>query len=874
MGHLSLCCICDSSSTSSLFRSPSPSVPQSSREASDAKKDGHDSEDSDSTQDVDTSDTDFDDGQQASSARLCRNDSGREESRQSSFVKTDTLHTSIINEMKNKGLLKRLAASGENLPSDVGKMRPVSSKANRHPCKSEPPVGPHPPESGDVRFRLPPIPPQMGVVSVISNSSGSTTSIPPDRDSDVFYTTGDEKEDKRLRDLHGIAREFYQMQKNYVELLENISQHYPKYIELVSKHTGKSLLATANGGVPHVVHRIARHLNFILGVHKMLLDDFAQKYAKWDSRQPNLAEVLQLKADFLKCCNAFLKEKRTLCAELQACLDENKELAYATKQFEDSVLNAPTTASSSSNAGAIVVNGSATSLRGISLVMHLDAVHQNVVRYKLLMERYHKMLPDTLVEAKVAEEALKKLNTVSQTVNGSLAVADAGEKLLDLHRKLQSAFDVFVPGRQLIQDGEVLRQCRKATQPRYLILFSDMLLICGYSLGSDTFDPGRLYQIPIERVRAHVQEHDDNEREFAIISPKKSSIFIAKSKLERDTWVQRLLETSREQKEIKLRRRSIAKRQKPQPTQHAVSEGSDIVKRPLTQQNSVDESPEVENRSLIEDVQPSTSSGGLERTGSRYEALWIPDNKASKCLMAGCDTKFTIINRKHHCRQCGWLICGRCVGYAPVKIKNYAVVKVCPQCYYEIKAGYESGALFPRKMLRWFHVEGNSEVYSSVSEEEIKSTNFSVNDSNLRVLYDEGGRMERPKDLFRAPTNGHLRKAGNPMDKSNEELLASGKVHLRTKKGSEVVRWARLTKEMFLHFYCAEFDDQPAETFFAYGYSLTATELDDSGMQFELVHRNQFQTERKEDRVIFRVANTRGTLHLKKAYGLEPKTAN
>lgn len=88
-------------------------------------------------------------------------------------------------------------------------------------------------------------------------------------------------------------------------------------------------------------------------------------------------------------------------------------------------------------------------------------------------------------------------------------------------------------------------------------------------------------------------------------------------------------------------------------------------------------------------------------------------------------------------------------------------------------------------MLRWFHVEGNSEVYSSVSEEEIKSTNFSVNDSNLRIVYDEGGRMEKPKDLFRAPTNGHLRKAGNPMDKSNEELLASGKVHLRSVTRSE-----------------------------------------------------------------------------------------
>lgn len=42
-------------------------------------------------------------------------------------------------------------------------------------------------------------------------------------------------------------------------------------------------------------------------------------------------------------------------------------------------------------------------LRGISIVIQLDAVHQNVVRYKLLMERYRKYLPDSLVEANIAD---------------------------------------------------------------------------------------------------------------------------------------------------------------------------------------------------------------------------------------------------------------------------------------------------------------------------------------------------------------------------------------------------------------------------------------------------------------------------------------
>lgn len=45
---------------------------------------------------------------------------------------------------------------------------------------------------------------------------------------------------------------------------------------------------------------------------------------------------------------------------------------------------------------------SVQSLRGISIVMHLDSVHQNVVRYRLLMERYLKHLPEGTMETKIA----------------------------------------------------------------------------------------------------------------------------------------------------------------------------------------------------------------------------------------------------------------------------------------------------------------------------------------------------------------------------------------------------------------------------------------------------------------------------------------
>ena len=47
-----------------------------------------------------------------------------------------------------------------------------------------------------------------------------------------------------------------------------------------------------------------------------------------------MAEVFKRNADFLKICGSFLKSKHTLTTEFQQALDENRELAYATKKFE------------------------------------------------------------------------------------------------------------------------------------------------------------------------------------------------------------------------------------------------------------------------------------------------------------------------------------------------------------------------------------------------------------------------------------------------------------------------------------------------------------------------------------------------------------
>ncbi|KAL6949884.1 hypothetical protein ACO0QE_000549 [Hanseniaspora vineae] len=42
-------------------------------------------------------------------------------------------------------------------------------------------------------------------------------------------------------------------------------------------------------------------------------------------------------------------------------------------------------------------------------------------------------------------------------------------------------------------------------------------------------------------------------------------------------------------------------------------------------------------------------------------AVWTTDDLATHCL--NCNTRFTFINRKHHCRCCGGIFCGNCSDY-------------------------------------------------------------------------------------------------------------------------------------------------------------------------------------------------------------------
>ena len=61
--------------------------------------------------------------------------------------------------------------------------------------------------------------------------------------------------------------------------------------------------------------------------------------------------------------------------------------------------------------------------------------------------------------------------------------------------------------------------------------------------------------------------------------------------------------------------------------------------------------------------------------------LWVPDHAATHC--ARCQSPFWVATRKHHCRKCGKVFCGKCSNFfAPVPDENlHESVRVCIGCF-------------------------------------------------------------------------------------------------------------------------------------------------------------------------------------------------
>eukprot|EP01095_Lingulamoeba_sp_RSL-Kostka_P017069 TRINITY_DN865_c3_g2_i1.p1 TRINITY_DN865_c3_g2~~TRINITY_DN865_c3_g2_i1.p1 ORF type:complete len:100 (-),score=12.05 TRINITY_DN865_c3_g2_i1:113-412(-) len=60
---------------------------------------------------------------------------------------------------------------------------------------------------------------------------------------------------------------------------------------------------------------------------------------------------------------------------------------------------------------------------------------------------------------------------------------------------------------------------------------------------------------------------------------------------------------------------------------------------------------------------------------------WVPDERVTTCFI--CSVEFGFITRKHHCRNCGKIICNKCSSKRR-RLPQFGItepVRVCDSCF-------------------------------------------------------------------------------------------------------------------------------------------------------------------------------------------------
>ncbi|MEE6500576.1 hypothetical protein FKM82_003834 [Ascaphus truei] len=156
-----------------------------------------------------------------------------------------------------------------------------------------------------------------------------------------------------------------------------------------------------------------------------------------------------------------------------------------------------------------------------------------------------------------------------------------------------------VPGRVLIGEGILTKECRKKPKPRIFFLFDDILVYGSIVINKRKYNSQHI--IPLEDVTIEtLPDSLDMRNRWMLKTAKKSFVVSAASFTERKEWIGHIKE---------------------------------CVQRLL------------------------------EKTGRRpsteHAAPWIPD-KATDICMRCTQTKFSTLTRRHHCRKCGFVVCHDC----------------------------------------------------------------------------------------------------------------------------------------------------------------------------------------------------------------------
>ncbi|KAF7240949.1 hypothetical protein EG68_10157 [Paragonimus skrjabini miyazakii] len=191
-----------------------------------------------------------------------------------------------------------------------------------------------------------------------------------------------------------------------------------------------------------------------------------------------------------------------------------------------------------------------------------------------------------------------------------------------------------VPKRVLVGEGVLTKICRRKPKLRHFFLFNDVLLYGRVLMHRKVLRNPQFIDLTDTSVE-DVRDNGIYRNGFSVLSPKKSFTVYSVSSEEKAQWVNHLNLCIKESRAL-------------------VGVGTcDLVK---------------------------------------HSPVWIPDSEATHCMV--CTTsEFNLVNRRHHCRHCGKVVCHKCSTYRWIlPYQSSSRVRVCRACHDQLQSEKERQA--------------------------------------------------------------------------------------------------------------------------------------------------------------------------------------
>ncbi|XP_023372020.1 FYVE, RhoGEF and PH domain-containing protein 3 isoform X2 [Otolemur garnettii] len=298
----------------------------------------------------------------------------------------------------------------------------------------------------------------------------------------------------------------------------------------------------------------------------------------------------------------------------------------------------------------------------LTLQHHMLEPVQRVPRYELLLKDYLKRLPGDALDRKDAERSLELISTAANHSNAAIRKVEKMHKLLEVYEQLGGEEDIVNPANELIKEGHIQKLSAKngTTQDRHLFLFNSMILYCVPKLRL----MGQKFSVREKMDISGLQVQDivkPNAAHTFIITGRKRSLELqTRTEEEKKEWIQIIQATIEKHKQNSETFKAFGGSFSPDEDPSLPPE------MPMGNTSSGESAVMTEGSSATTGLEPRKLSSKIRR-----------DKEKQSCKSCG-ETFNSITKRRHHCKLCGVVICGKCSEF---KAENSRQSRVCRECF-------------------------------------------------------------------------------------------------------------------------------------------------------------------------------------------------